>query len=54
MALKNAYVVLDTETSIRDGLVFDFGGTTVSRKGKVIVECCVSYTHRTRPAATSC
>ena len=36
MAQKNAYVVLDTETSIRDGLVFDFGWTTITSKGKVL------------------
>ena len=33
---KNAYVVMDTETSFRNGLVFDFGWTTITKRGVVI------------------
>ena len=33
---KNAYVVMDTETSFRNGLVFDFGWTTIDKRGNVI------------------
>jgi hypothetical protein len=33
---KNAYVVMDTETSFRNGLVFDFGWTTITKRGDVI------------------
>ena len=43
MALKNAYVVLDTETSIRDGLVFDFGWTTITAKGEILGECSLNF-----------
>ena len=43
MAQKNAYVVLDTETSIRDGLVCDFGWTTITSKGKVLGECSLNF-----------
>ena len=43
MAQKNAYVVLDTETSIRDGLVFDFGWTTITAKGEILGECSLNF-----------
>jgi hypothetical protein len=33
---KNAYVVMDTETSFRNGLVFDFGWTTIDKRGNVL------------------
>jgi len=33
---KNAYVVMDTETSFRNGLVFDFGWTTITKRGDVL------------------
>ena len=33
---KNAYVVMDTETSAHDGLVFDFGWTTIDKRGNVL------------------
>ena len=33
---KNAYVVMDTETSFRNGLVFDFGWTTMDKRGNVL------------------
>jgi len=33
---KNAYVVMDTETSYRNGLVFDFGWTTIDKRGNVL------------------
>ncbi len=33
---RNAYVVMDTETSYRNGLVFDFGWTTIDKRGNVL------------------
>ena len=36
MIAKNAYVVMDTETSFRNGLVFDFGWTTITKRGEVL------------------
>ena len=33
---QNAYVVMDTETSFRNGLVFDFGWTTIDKRGNVL------------------
>ena len=33
---KNAYVVMDTETSFRNGLVFDFGWTTITKRGNIL------------------
>src|SRR6056300_2030768 len=33
---RNAYVVMDTETSFRNGLVFDFGWTTITKRGEVL------------------
>lgn len=33
---KNAYVVMDTETSAHDGLVFDFGWTTIDKRGNIL------------------
>jgi hypothetical protein len=33
---KNAYVVMDTETSFRNGLVFDFGWTTITKRGDIL------------------
>ena len=33
---KNAWIVMDTETSAHDGLVFDFGWTTIDKHGNVL------------------
>ena len=35
MIAKNAYVVMDTEPSFRNGLVFDFGWTTIDNARKI-------------------
>jgi hypothetical protein len=39
----NAYVVMDTETSFRDGLVFDFGWTTIDKRGNVLGSCDLNF-----------
>ena len=33
---KNAWIVMDTETSAHDGLVFDFGWTTIDKHGNIL------------------
>jgi hypothetical protein len=33
---KNAYIVMDTETSGFSKLVFDFGWTTIDKRGNVL------------------
>ena len=36
MFRKNAFIVMDTETSAHNGLVFDFGWTTIDKQGNVL------------------
>jgi hypothetical protein len=36
MFRKNAFIVMDTETSAHNGLVFDFGWTTIDKRGNVL------------------
>ena len=36
MFRKNAFIVMDTETSAHNGLVFDFGWTTITKRGNIL------------------
>jgi len=40
---KNAYIVLDTETSKANGLVFDLGWTTRDRKGNILGQASLNF-----------